>query len=423
MKNLERPPAYLPGYEAQLVDSGVHHSRRKLDEARNDLSTIVDYCKICTSPCKSEDETLGYRCSCTFQIVKDQNQHYYAMRHQKKPVLLGNLSFPIANKRIQRAMAGLLNALNDDVVGKPSALSRGLTSVSFSSSWSDTPACSCFVTLMYECPIDQSSWRKIATQVCGSLDLTRIIGRSKGSMIIATSRDDRDFLYDCLYLYKSENSLFSVTLSPADAIEPIQILYHKPVNAFFHPNSKAMINALEWILSRLQSIGKDLSMLEMYGGCGAHTIALSKSGLVKRITLVELDSRLVQACIHNCKLNGCLDGDLNDAQDGSAPVCVLEGDASKWAQKFRHRTDGDRVLKFDILLVDPPRMGLSKDVCQMANEGPFDHILYVSCGKSALKRDLQALHASYEVADCLLLDLFPRTDSVESLVHLKRRIL
>jgi 23S rRNA (uracil1939-C5)-methyltransferase len=77
--------------------------------------------------------------------------------------------------------------------------------------------------------------------------------------------------------------------------------------------------------------------------------------------------------------------------------------------------------KFDILLVDPPRLGLGDKICQMAIQGSFQHILYISCGRHALKRDLERLDATFQIVNCHVLDLFPRTDSVESLVHLKRR--
>ena len=76
---------------------------------------------------------------------------------------------------------------------------------------------------------------------------------------------------------------------------------------------------------------------------------------------------------------------------------------------------------FDILLVDPPRQGLDEDVCGMARAGSFEHLLYISCGRDALVRDLECLTSDFVVVDLTLLDLFPGTYSVESLVHLRRR--
>ena len=67
-------------------------------------------------------------------------------------------------------------------------------------------------------------------------------------------------------------------------------------------------------------------------------------------------------------------------------------------------------------------MGLSKEVKDLAIQGNFEHILYVSCGKDALKGDLKYLVANnFVVVDCTITDLFPRTNSVETLVHLRRQ--
>ncbi len=67
------------------------------------------------------------------------------------------------------------------------------------------------------------------------------------------------------------------------------------------------------------------------------------------------------------------------------------------------------------------RAGLDLQVCNLAIHGNFDHIIYVSCGRHALLEDLKVLSEAFDVVDCTLTDLFPRTDSVETLVHLKRK--
>ena len=406
----------LPGYEAQPRDSGVEHSRRKLQEAAADLQSVAAD-RISWSHCKSEDETFGYRCICTFQLVLEQDGYQYAMRHQNTPILLGTSAFPIATRRIQHVMKKLLDILNAD---GNSVLTNHVTSFSLASSWNDTPECDCIVTLMYQEPVDKDAWKASAEPLLQALFLTPFIGRSRGRLFFLSGTEDRDFIEDTVYLYLSSNAASRVTLS-LEAVSSetrcIPVYYKKPESAFFHPNSRAMVEALEWMMDRLQSIGRASSMLEMYCGCGAHTIPLAKSGFVEKIVAIELDNRLVQACVANCKLNGC-DGD--DSHIDISPVYVFQGDASEWAHGSLQKTSGWYDEDFDILLVDPPRMGLADDVCQMAIEGTFQHVLYISCGRHALKRDLARLKVSYEVVDCRLLDLFPRTSSVESVVHLRR---
>jgi 23S rRNA (uracil1939-C5)-methyltransferase len=229
----------------------------------------------------------------------------------------------------------------------------------------------------------------------------------------------------------------------------ISIFYHKPEDAFQHPNGNTMLQALGWIMTKLHSIErkrsenkKDFRLLEMYCGCGAHTIPIAKCAIFDSIVAVELDQRLVIACQDNCIKNGCspqannCKGDKEDV----TPVYSFQGDAGEWAAKsLLRRTKGlvassntttciNKASKsywygqdFNVLLVDPPRMGLSQEVRSLAINGSFEHMIYVSCGRVALKADLDALKVAFDVVDCTITDLFPRTDSVESLVHLQRR--
>ena len=95
--------------------------------------------------------------------------------------------------------------------------------------------------------------------------------------------------------------------------------------------------------------------------------------------------------------------------------------SKKKAEEDRNNTNTWYSRDYTILLVDPPRAGLSANVCRMAIEGNFQHLIYISCGKEALLRDIEMLNSNFEIADCTLIDLFPRTDAVESLVHLQRR--
>ena len=169
-----------------------------------------------------------------------------------------------------------------------------------------------------------------------------------------------------------------------------------------------MLTSLHWVLNRLANISPkktSLTLLEMYNGLGAHTIPLAKCGFLSRIVAVELDERLVRACKHNVELNGCTNVD------------VYKGDAAEWAKRAMRRGE----CCFDILLVDPPRDGLTEEVCKMAVEGTFSHMVYISCGRRALLRDLESLCSAFDVADMAVIDLFPGTDAVETLVHLTRR--
>ncbi len=395
----------LPGYEAGPHDSGVEHSLRKLKQSgRNLKSHLPLHLDIESRPCRTEAESWAYRCHCTFQILQDGSSFHYAMRHKGNPIPLGVPFFPIATQRIQLAMKGFV----EEVVHKStqSAITRGLTSVTFASAWDDSPIADCIVTLLYGEPVDEEEWKREAHSVCQVLHLRQLNGRSKKSLF--SVRDHTvSTLRDSVFLTSGTVSL----CSPPDATpdNTVEIKYEKPETAFYHPNAFAMKDALQWMLERLVNIHTELGacrLLEMYCGCGAHTVALAKSGMVEKILAIELDHRLIQACIHNVVLN-----------DIQSIVEVSQGDAGIWAKRFYEKSSQN----FNTLLVDPPRAGLDQDVCDMAKKGSFNDFLYISCGHKALLRDLQRLSDVFEVIHCRQLDLFPRTDSIETLVHLRRK--
>jgi len=426
MENMtEFSDVILPGsYEAGPKDSGIEHSERKLYFAAEELKIKLPHQQHLTIeswPCQKEDETWAYRCQCTFQILMDDDEtngkSVYAMRTEGKAIPIGRSYFPIATRRIQTAMKNLMEDILDHSSEYPHIVT-GLTSVTFSSSWHDIPDADCIVTLMYGQPVlEESMWKIEAMKVCLHMKLRQLYGRAKKSLFVAISDDERRLstLRDTLYIHRQGESLhWEVNLTSPEDTAAIQIHYEKPNTAFFHPNSFAMKDALAWILNRLSYITRRTdrespvrtSLLEMYCGCGAHTVALGKSGLLEEIVAIELDHRLIEACEYNVRLNG-----LDDL------VQVIQGDAGKWAKRSYKWMD----TKFDILLVDPPRAGLDEDVCKMAKNGTFDHFLYISCGHDALLRDLDRLSDCFDVVHCRQLDLFPRTNSIESLIHLQRR--
>ncbi len=75
----------------------------------------------------------------------------------------------------------------------------------------------------------------------------------------------------------------------------------------------------------------------------------------------------------------------------------------------------------DIVVIDPPRVGMHKDVvAQVLALGPKT-VVYVSCNPATLARDLEMLVPAYEVVEVQPVDMFPHTYHIESVALLKRR--
>jgi 23S rRNA (uracil1939-C5)-methyltransferase len=77
--------------------------------------------------------------------------------------------------------------------------------------------------------------------------------------------------------------------------------------------------------------------------------------------------------------------------------------------------------KPDFILADPPRSGLEKSVAERLLAVGAKEMVVVACDPATLARDLAVLGAGYEIAELTLVDLFPQTFHIESVVRLRRK--
>lgn len=75
----------------------------------------------------------------------------------------------------------------------------------------------------------------------------------------------------------------------------------------------------------------------------------------------------------------------------------------------------------DVVITDPPRAGMHKDVIEAILFAAPTRIVYVSCNPATQARDLQLLDAAYKVTAVQPVDMFPQTHHVENVVLLTRR--
>lgn len=75
----------------------------------------------------------------------------------------------------------------------------------------------------------------------------------------------------------------------------------------------------------------------------------------------------------------------------------------------------------DVIITDPPRAGMHKDVVNTILMAEPQKIVYVSCNPATQARDLNLLDVKYKVAGVRPVDMFPHTQHVENVVLLERR--
>ena len=86
---------------------------------------------------------------------------------------------------------------------------------------------------------------------------------------------------------------------------------------------------------------------------------------------------------------------------------------------FLRRSLGSHAPIPDLVVVDPPRAGLGRDVTTNLGKLRAPRITYVSCDPATLSRDLAALlEYGYRLSKMHLVDLFPQTFHLEGVTHL-----
>ena len=144
------------------------------------------------------------------------------------------------------------------------------------------------------------------------------------------------------------------------------------------------------------------TVLDLY--CGTGTITLCLARHAKKAIGVEI----VPQAIEDAKFNAAQNG-----MENAEFFCMDAGQAAKML--------ADRRTRPDVIVVDPPRKGVSADVIEAISAMAPQRVVYVSCDPATLARDLKLLTAAgYTLQTAEAFDLFPRCAHVETVVLLSR---
>ncbi len=144
---------------------------------------------------------------------------------------------------------------------------------------------------------------------------------------------------------------------------------------------------------------RDKLVYDLYSGTG--TIAQIIAPVAGRVVGVEIVEEAVEAARINAGLNG-----LSNCR-------FIAGDVLKVLD--------DLEEKPDFIILDPPRDGINPKALKKIIRYGVDRMVYVSCKPTSLVRDLLILREEgYRVERCCLVDMFPGTVHVETVVKLTR---
>jgi 23S rRNA (uracil1939-C5)-methyltransferase len=171
--------------------------------------------------------------------------------------------------------------------------------------------------------------------------------------------------------------------------------------AFFQTNTE-MAERLYRDAAGLAGLTGRERVLDLY--CGIGTIALALALEAGEVFGVEIAERAVADAIENARLNGVDNARFfaGDVRTAMRPLLEESG-------------------RPDVVVVDPPRAGLSAKVVRRVLEAGARRIVYVSCNPTTLAPNArQMVDAGYRLATVRPVDMFPQTPHIESVALLER---
>jgi 23S rRNA (uracil1939-C5)-methyltransferase len=170
--------------------------------------------------------------------------------------------------------------------------------------------------------------------------------------------------------------------------------YRVSAGSFFQTN-RLLVDEMVELATAGQSGG---FALDLYAGVGLFSVPLSQN--FRQVAAVES----APFSFHDLQANS------------PSSVTGYRVDVQKFLSQVPEET------RFDYIIVDPPRGGLGEKVATIVAALKAPQLTYVSCDPATLARDLRVLTQSgwYRMFEIHLLDLFPQTFHIETLVRLQR---
>jgi 23S rRNA (uracil1939-C5)-methyltransferase len=173
------------------------------------------------------------------------------------------------------------------------------------------------------------------------------------------------------------------------------------------PKSFYQINAVQTEVL----YGKAIELAELKGTetiidayCGIGTIGIIASDNVKKVIGVELNRDAVKDAITNAKKNK------------SNNIYFYNQDAGEFMNQMAAEKQS-----VDVVFMDPPRSGSTEEFMDSMISINPKKVVYISCNPATLERDLSyLLKKGYEVKKAIPVDMFPRTEHVETVSLLVR---
>lgn len=193
------------------------------------------------------------------------------------------------------------------------------------------------------------------------------------------------------------------TLYGSDTIEDQMLgnTYAISAQSFYQVNTE-MAEKLYQKAIDFSDLNSEDIVIDAYSGIG--TIGLSVAKQVKHVYGVEV----VEKAVSDAKENATRNGITNSTYVADS----AENAMAKWLKEG---------IKPTVIMVDPPRKGLTESFVYSAAQTKADKITYISCNSATMARDIKLFEElGYYLVKIQPVDLFPMTHHVETVALLSK---
>jgi 23S rRNA (uracil1939-C5)-methyltransferase len=164
---------------------------------------------------------------------------------------------------------------------------------------------------------------------------------------------------------------------------------------FFQSHWMLNQRVVEFVKNSLEPL-KGKRVLDMYSGAGNFSLPLAPDA---EVTAIEENQYAIEDGRINLKINKI--GNYRFISSSAEDLKARE--------------------KFDIVILDPPRTGVTNRALNNVLSIEPGKVAYISCNPATFARDLKKLQAKYNVESVRMIDFFPQTFHIESLAFLRLR--
>jgi 23S rRNA (uracil1939-C5)-methyltransferase len=211
------------------------------------------------------------------------------------------------------------------------------------------------------------------------------------SLFYVINQKKNDSLTDQTFvLYKGKDHIIEKMGDVSFKISP---------KSFFQTNTAQSKKLYDIAIDFAQFQGNEL-VYDLYTGIGSIALYLAKE--VKKVIGIEIIEEAIQDARENANWNNITNAEfyVGDVKD----ILTPEFDQP------------------DVIMIDPPRAGMHKDLVATILKLAPEKLVYISCNPATQARDVALLANKYDLLKVQPVDMFPHTHHIESvaILHLKK---